>query len=208
MAASLAMLCPLAALGADPFVKITSPKSGIVVRPGEHLTITVDATPRALVAVMALAFAAGSSSGPPYDIAIVMPPDIGSGLHSVAVIGVPASGLKDVKSDEDLVQDKIDLDVERIDGPTSIKVQLLDMRTNAEAGFLHIGETRIFNVTGVFADGTEEELRRSKLTVYICIPESVVKVNEEGVVTAIGHGRAKITIRNGNATAVAPVSVP
>jgi hypothetical protein len=63
-------------------------------------------------------------------------------------------------------------------------------------------------VTGVFGDGTEVELSRSKLTVYICSPESVVKVDGEGNVTAIGHGRAKITIRNGNATVVVPVSVP
>ena len=68
----LAILCSLVALGAeaDPFVKITSPKSGIVVRPGEHLTIRVDATPNAFDRVIALAFAAWSSSGPPYDLAI------------------------------------------------------------------------------------------------------------------------------------------
>jgi hypothetical protein len=82
------------------------------------------------------------------------------------------------------------------------------MRINAEAGFQHIGETQRFEVTGVFADGTEVDLRRSRLNVYICIPDSVVKVDGEGVVTAIGHGRAKITIRNGNTTVVVPVSVP
>lgn len=206
----LAIMCPLVALGAegDPFVKITSPKSGVVVRAGEHLTMTVDATPRAFAEVTAPAVFAGSSSGPPYEFSITVPSDMDPGLHTVVVIGIPASGLKAVKSDKDLVQDEIDLDVERIDGPASIKVQLLDMRINAEAGFQHIGETRRFEVTGVFADGTEVDLRRSTLNVYVCIPDYVVKVDGEGVVTAIGHGRAKITIRNGNATVVVPVSVP
>lgn len=60
----------------------------------------------------------------------------------------------------------------------------------------------------MFADGTRVELRRSKLTSFVCSPASVVKVDEIGLVTAIGHGAAKITVRNGNATAVVPVSVP
>jgi hypothetical protein len=85
----------------------------------------------------------------------------------------------DVKSDKDLVQDEIDLDVERIDDPASIK-QLLDMRINAEAGFQHIGETRKFEVTGVLADGTEVDLRRSRLNVYICIPDTVGEGGRRG----------------------------
>ena len=205
--ASLAILCPLVALGADPFVKIISPKSGIVVRAGEHLTITVDATPNAFDRVIALAFAAWSSSGPPYDLAIWVPSDNDPGPISVIVSGIPPSGLKDAKSDKDLVKDEIELDVERVDSPESIKGALWNVH-NGPPGFQHIGEIRALTVTGVFGDGTEVELSRSKLTVYICSPESVVKVDGEGNVTAIGHGRAKITIRNGNATVVVPVSVP
>jgi hypothetical protein len=206
----LAILCPIVALGAeaDPFVKITSPKSGIVVRPGERLTITVDATPHAFVAVMAPGFGAGCSSAPPCEFEIVLPSGMDSGPITLALFGVPPSGFKDAKSAKDAVQDEIELDVERIDGPASIKAELLDLRINAPSGFRSLGEIRVLTVTGVFADGTEAELRRSRLTVYMCNPESVVKVSGEGTVTAIGHGRAKITIRNGNATAVVPVSVP
>jgi hypothetical protein len=206
----LAILCPLVALGADPFVKITSPKSGIVVRVGERLTMTVDATPHAFDRVIALGLAAwSSSSGPPYEIAITVPSAMEPGLHTVVVTGIPPAGLKDVKSDKDVVQDEIELDVERIDGPVSIQAELRDLRINAPRDFQRVGETRVFTVTGFFADGTEVELRRSKLTVYMCSPESVVKVDEGGIiVTAIGHGSAKITIRNGNATVVVPVSVP
>jgi hypothetical protein len=206
----LAILCPLVALGAeaDPFVKITSPKSGIVVRAGERLTMTVDTTPNAFDRVIALGLAAwSSSSGPPYDLAIRVPSNIDSGPITVVVTGVPPSGLKDVKSDKDVVQDEIELDVERVDSPESIKGALWNVH-NGPPGFQHIGEIRALTVTGVFGDGTEVELSRSKLTVYICSPESVVKVDGEGNVTAIGHGRAKITIRNGNATVVVPVSVP
>jgi hypothetical protein len=200
MPAWLAILYPLITLGAeaDPFVKITSPKSGIVVRAGERLTITVDATLNAFSSVMAPAFGAGSFSGPPYDIAITLSSDIDPGPISVIVIGTPPSGLKD----------EIELDVERVDSPASIKGELWNSRINGLLDFHHLGETGVLRVTGVFADGSEVELRRSKLTVYTCRPESVVKVDGEGTVTAIGHGRAKITIRNGNATAVVPVSVP
>lgn len=210
MPAWLAILYPLITLGAeaDPFVKITSPKSGIVVRAGERLTITVDATLNAFSSVMAPAFGAGSFSGPPYDIAITLSSDIDPGPISVIVIGTPPSGLKDVKSYKDLVHDEIELDVERVDSPASIKGELWNSRINGLLDFHHLGETGVLRVTGVFADGSEVELRRSKLTVYTCRPESVVKVDGEGTVTAIGHGRAKITIRNGNATAVVPVSVP
>jgi hypothetical protein len=109
--ASLAILCPFVAMGAEAsqFIKITSPKSGIVVRAGEHLTMAVDATPHAFAEVTALAFFAGSSSGPPYEFAITVPFDMEPGLHTVVVFGIPASGLKDIKSDKDLVQDEIDL---------------------------------------------------------------------------------------------------
>jgi hypothetical protein len=142
IAASLAMLCPLVALGADPFVKITSPKTGIVVRPGERLTMTVDTTPNAFDRVIALGLAAWSSSpGPPYDLPIRVPPNIDSGPITVVVTGVPSSGLKDVKSDKDVVQDEIELDVERVGGPESIKGALWNVH-NGAPGFQHSGEIR------------------------------------------------------------------
>lgn len=122
---SLSVLCPLAAPGSEKasFVRIVSPKSGIVVRPGEHVTITVDATPNTFAEVMSLPFAAWSLSGPPYEIAISLPSKIDSGPLEVAAIGVPPSGLKGIE-EKDIVQDKIELDVERPDSPVSISGQL------------------------------------------------------------------------------------
>jgi len=76
-----------------PFVKITSPEAGTVVRPGQSLTITVDATPSAFRAMFVLPFASvedASSKRPPWVFTIQIRPDLASAVYPVEVMGVPS----------------------------------------------------------------------------------------------------------------------
>lgn len=210
VAAFPAFLClfvaPLA--GQTPFVKITSPPNGTVVHPGERVPVTVDATPFAFGAVIVLPYGtAASLSGPPYRFVFEVPSDLDSGDLLVGALGVPPSGFKSTDKDKDAIKDTINLDLERLESPKRLTWELWDFY-NVPDGFHHIGETRQLRMTGIFGDDAEVDLTRSKLTKYESSDLSVVTVSAEGVVTAVGRGSAKITVKNGDATVVVPVTVP
>lgn len=192
-----------------PFVKIKSPANGTVVHPGQRLTMIVDATPFAFWAVVGSPLGTTSFSGPPYRIDLSIPPDCIPGIYGVRVWGVPPGRPLMVPADkkEDIVKDDIELDVELSDSPKSLRWELWGLYNVPES--IHaVGDIRQLSITGTFADGTEVELRRSKLTSYEGSPPSVVTIDSEGTVTAIGPGSAKITVKNGEAIAVVPVVVP
>jgi hypothetical protein len=198
-----------ACLGAEkPFVKIKSPTNGTVVHPGQSLTMIIDASPFSFWAVMGPRGTA-SFSGPPYRIDFSIESDLIPGRYPYGVLGVPYGRPLGVPADknEDIVRDDIELDVELSDSPKSLKWELWNLY-NVRESFHAVGETRWLSITGTFADGTEVELRLSKLTSYESSAPSVVTIDSEGKVTAIGPGSAKITVKNGEATTVVPVVVP
>ncbi len=190
-----------------PFVKIISPPNGTVVHPGDRVTVTVDATPSAFRMVLLMPFVTEAPpSGPPYRFVFEVPSDGASGDLDVEAIGFPVSGYDPVTG-KGAVQDFLELDFERSESPKRLTWELWDFY-NVPDGFHHLGETRRLRITGIFADGAEVLLSRSKLTKYESSALSVVTVSAEGVVTAVGAGSAKITVKNGDATVVVPVTVP
>ncbi len=194
--------------GQTPFVKITSPPNGTVVHPGERVPVTVDATPFAFGAVIVLPYGtAASLSGPPYRFVFEVPTDLASGDLLVGALGVPPAGFKSTDTDKDAVKDTIKLDLERPESPKRLTAELSDFY-NVRDGFHHVGENRYLRITGIFGGDGEVDLTISKLTKYQSSAVSVVTVNAEGLVTAVGPGSAKITVKNGNATVVVPVTVP
>ncbi|MGA3019849.1 MAG: Ig-like domain-containing protein, partial [Bryobacteraceae bacterium] len=135
-----------------------------------------------------------------------VPSDGASGDLYVGVIGLPMSGYDPVTG-KGAVQDILALDFERVESPKRLTWELWNFY-NVPDGFHHIGETRELRITGIFADGAKVLLSRSKLTKYESSAPSVVKVDATGSVTAVGPGSAKITVKNGSATAEVPITVP
>ena len=109
--------------------------------------------------------------------------------------------------DEEIAKDSIEIDVERAESPKRLTAELWD-HYSVPDGFHNVGEIRRLFITGVFADGTKVLLSRSKLTTYETNPPGVVTVNEDGMATAVSPGSAKITVKNGHATVVVPVTIP
>ncbi len=194
-------VAPLAAQ--TPFVKITSPPNGTVVHPGERVPVTVDATPFAFGAVIVLPYGtAASLSGPPYRFVFQVPSDLDSGDLPMGALG------KSTDKDKEVVQDTINLDLERVESPKRLRAELRKDHPSVPDGFHGVGEVRDLWTTGIFGDDAEVNLTCSKLTKYESSDLSVVTVSAEGVVTAVGAGSAKITVKNGDATVVVPVTVP
>ncbi len=71
-----------------------------------------------------------------------------------------------------------------------------------------LGQTTQIRVTATLSDGTQKDVSpRREGTTYISSNPSVARVDENGVVTAIGRGAAFITVNNEGATAVTSVAV-
>ena len=179
-----------------------------MVHPGEHLTIAVDATPFEFRVVFVVVCdptwsPTPAAVGPPYRFALQIPssPHVRSGSCALTAVGVPPSGI------DDATYDKVDIDIERPQSPKRLTIEVLDLHSVA-ARFKHAGEIRRLVITGIFADGSRVNLTRSSLTVYESSAPSVITVNADGIVTAVGNGSATITVKNGSATAIVSVTVP
>lgn len=69
-------------------------------------------------------------------------------------------------------------------------------------------ESRQLHLDGLYSDGVERDLTSSTSgTTYTSSNEQVVSVSAEGKLTAKGIGRAKITVRNGQYSAIVDVVV-
>ena len=211
LAIALLVLSPPAATVAKaetPFVKIKSPANGTVVHPGEEVTIVVDATPGAFTAVTAGIFTATSISGPPYKLTMRIPSDEHPGPFQVRVWGVPPVRplMRPADKPEDMVKDTLELDLELVDQPKSLECRLLRGQ-GIQDGFHRAGEKRGLYTIGIFDDERKVDLSWTKLTTYASSDPSVVTVNY-GLVTAVGPGRAKITVKYRNASLIVPIVVP
>jgi chorismate synthase len=69
-------------------------------------------------------------------------------------------------------------------------------------------KTKEIGVAGVFSDGVRRSIKGSSFgTTYQSSNQDVVTVDSEGVLHAIGIGKAIITIRNGDQTAKTDIEV-
>ncbi len=190
------------ALQAQPTVRITSPQDGAIVNAGETPVVTVDATPLAFhdVTVGAGCDIAGGQIGrlwtrtvPPYEFPIPIPSDVAPQPCTLVAVGaMPGRGIW---------SEPIKVYIERPDSPKLLKNVwpsiILRPPIHRES----------LMVTGVFADGSEFNLTLSKRTKYVSDAPAVASVTADGWVEAVGPGSARITITNGDASVVVPVTV-
>lgn len=92
--------------------------------------------------------------------------------------------------------------------PSNIILQQLKSFTGNRLFFSQIGENEQLYITGIYSDGVKRELWMAKTgTTYISSDEKIAVVDSNGLVTAIGVGSTKITIKNGDKQIIVDVVV-
>lgn len=193
----------------ESLLRILSPASGLVVRPGQAITITVsaDSTVQKLVltgqhplgmARLAVDGAAGfvahgQGEGHPLQFLLTIPNAIQPGTYRVTAMGRTSGGAVESKA--------LALDVERPDEPTRIWAEPSIIQ------FTHLGDQIPLRVLGAFADGSHEELTRSSNTTFASVDPRVASITVRGMVTAVNEGRTSILVRTPSADYSIPVRV-
>jgi len=192
-----------APLWAQPKIAITSPSDGVVVHPGDSVTVIVTVSPPESFRMVAILLADSLKtrgdlmlSAPPYRFTVEVPRDIQVSDR----YGIAASGL--LTANGSIESDPIVLDVERRDPPLRLETQLEALY------FDSVGDAGHLIVYGYFADDLKIDLTHSSLTKYISGSQAIVKIDKNGLATATGAGSTSITVENSGAKVVIPVSVP
>jgi hypothetical protein len=196
---AFAVLCSaIIPLQAQLTLQITSPADNTVVHPGQ--TVNVIVTPTQGVNFNPVLVIGGGPigvnqaiSGPPYLVPVPITGNAVPGRYMMTASGSSISGL--VRSNQ------IWIDVERRDSPVSLQV-------DSALTIMWVGEKLpSAPIVGTFADGSKIHLNGSTLTMYSSSEPSIVMVDSAGQLTAVAAGSANITITNGDASALLPVTV-
>lgn len=182
---------------AQPRLQVAAPENGTVLRAGGMLTITVEAPPGAFQSVSIAGdgpFALSTPlTAPPYQYSYPIPADLAAGCYRFKAAGV-------VTSAETVYSDPIEVDIERPDDARKLQseIQSLTLGDHREVSLL---------IWGVFRDGAKIDVTRSQRTTYTSDRPAVAVVSSEGGVSAVGAGKAKITIKYGDKSIVVPVVI-
>jgi len=212
VAATLLLIAGLTAVPSSAqqsLLRILSPASGFMVRPGQAVTITVSADSAVQKLVLMgqhplgmarLAFdgaagrvAQGQGDGNPLQFLLTIPTAIQPGTYRVTAVGRTSGG--------SVESEALALDVERPDQPTRIWAEPSIIQ------FTHAGDQIPMRVLGAFADGSQAELTRSSKTTFASADARVASVTPRGIVTAVDEGRTSILVRTPSADYSIPVRV-
>ena len=202
-------LIPVPSSAQQTLLRILSPASTPVVRPGQTVTITVSADPavqklvlmgqhplgmaRLAVDGAAGIVAQGQGEGHPLEFLLTIPTAIQPGTYRVTAVG--RTSATTVESNA------LALDVERPDQPTRIWAEPSIIQ------FTHLGDQIPVRVLGAFADGSRAELTRSSNTSFTSSDPRVASITARGMVTALEEGRTSILVRTPSADYSVPVRV-
>ncbi|MGD0668261.1 MAG: Ig-like domain-containing protein [Bryobacteraceae bacterium] len=181
-------------------LKITEPKDGTVVSPGQILHVTVEVSPpgafiRSVIVIGGDPIGFSDALGaPPYNFSLKIPAQIRPRRYTITADGFVEPG-KGIDSDP------VDIQVERSDSPLSLTAE------PAVLDFREVGDQCPVAAVGKFTDAPRVDLDESSYVQYDSDNPSVATVTEDGHVTAAGFGSAKITVRYNGLSAVVPVTV-
>lgn len=194
---------------AQQSLRILSPASILVARPGQTVTISVssDSTVEKLVLMgqrplgmarlvsdgVAGIVAQGQGEGHALQFLLTIPAAIQPGTYRVTAFGRTPSGIVESKP--------LVLDVERPDQPTRIWAEPSIIQ------FTHVGDHVPLRVLGAFADGSQAELTRSSNITFASTDPRVASITSAGIVTALGEGKTSIVVRTPSADYAVPVRV-
>jgi hypothetical protein len=188
---------------ATPTLRITSPANGAVVRPGQTITVRVDASAGARFAsVFVIGMEPIGSSGPiqsfPATVTLKIPESIECRTYGITAFGITTGGQEVIAP--------IQIDVERPDMPARLSSELREINFQAEA------ESHPIDLMAHFADGKMLSVRNSSKVTYRSANPEVATVDALGMVTAVAEGETQIVATYGPAargrSLRVPVSVP
>ena len=193
----------------ESLVRILSPASGLVVKPGQTVTAAVSADPAVQKLVLvgqhplgmarlasdgaAGIVASGQGEGHPQQFLLTIPTTIQPGTYRVTAVGRTPDGVVESNA--------LVLDVERPDQPTRIWAEPSIIQLT------HLGDQIPLRVLGIFADGSREELTRSSKTTFASADPRVASITAGGMATAVGKGRTSIVVRMPSVDYSIPVRV-
>jgi hypothetical protein len=180
-------------LSAASGLTISAPLDGTSASPGTTLPVTVAASGSFMEVVVVGEGPIGFSrvlTAPPYQFNLPLPARLSPGSYSLTAFGVTSGG--------NVTSLPISISVERTDAPVSFSVL-------PETLSLPAGQRMPLRVVGTYADGTKLDITHSATTSFSSNSPSVVTVDGQGNVTAVGPGSAAILVNN---SLTIPVAVP
>ena len=198
IAAAISMLWLAGAtLPAESQLQIVSPENGAVLNAGGALSVTIKAPPSAFQSISIVGngpFALSTSlTAPPYRYSYSIPVDFPSGCYRFKAAGVTPTG-------ETVASDPIEVDIERPGEAKKLQSEYLSLTFGDEKELPLL-------IWGIFPDGSKIDVTRSKRMAYTSDRPAVAVVSPEGTVSAVGGGKARITVKYGDKTIVVPVVV-
>lgn len=201
LVASLAIASTLAAPQNQPTLQIISPSSGVIVAPGQTLTVSVNSNSPASFQGVALLGddpfgLVGTISALPGQLSVAIPATgIACGNHTLTVEGTPTSGAGPVFA-------SVLIDVERADFPASLSATLPGL------AFESLGERTTLTLLADFTDGTTFQVTGSSNVAYSSSNNAVATVDTFGTVTAVAAGNASITATYAISGQSIPIQIP
>lgn len=190
-------------------IELVTPPQNSVVHPGDIITIRVVPSPGERVGRVYFGGLGGAKVEiPPYEYQYqIGPHDVGDLKIDIFAIKPESDG--PFASSEEQFSSSIELNLRSTLSPT---VHLQSIEVDSSQGFLFLEpealRTKIIGVAGIFSDGVKKTIKGSSSgTTYKSNDERVVTVDAEGVLHAVGIGKAIITIKNGDKTAQTRVEV-
>jgi hypothetical protein len=186
----------------DSRLRIDSPRDGAVVAPGETLNVTVSSPNRTRFVGITVVMEdpiviEQEATSLPARFAIKIPEDIAPGSYSVSALAGRANG--------ELVVVVIEVDIERRDKPRAIMPRL------SQVYFEQKDETSRIELVADFGVGHVLDVTNSSKLTYESSDTAVATVHTSGTITAVGAGRATVTVwygpRDGGVKAIIPVEV-
>ena len=187
------------ALLAQPSLRITSPADATVVHPGQSFKVKVEAIGKFTLVGVISGNPIGSPNpvpAPPYEFTIEIPADITESRYPLT-FPLTATGFTSAA----LVSSK----------PITIVIGFptRQIRLTVQPSLLRLtaGDKGPLKVFGVFPDGQAMDLTPSMQVAFTSSAPGVSTVEQQGVVTAVAPGSAKITATYGDSHVDVPVTV-
>jgi hypothetical protein len=177
-------------------LKITSPKEGEIFHPGDTMTLRAELE-SSDAAVHRIAFsgnkpwALGFVNGPPFEMKLEIPREF------TGTVKFEADGFIGQKPNQTITTSAPVTILIAL--PSNVTLQGISIDDSQEKMFFFsIGDSTKLGVGGLFSDGVERDVSSSLMgTTYRSSDEKVATADANGLVTARGVGRAKITVKNG-----------
>jgi hypothetical protein len=173
-------------------LEITSPANGAIVEPGQRLTVIVNSSTvrDAEFAVISDLGMSGLVSSLPGRAIIDISKDAACRRHPLTAMGNTRAG-------QPIVSNPIEIDVERSDMPISIA----DINQMSHLSATERGTSMPMVIIAKFGDGSACDVSESSRMTYTSSDPQVAAVSDNGMITAMGVGKAVIRAeyRNGDA---------